>query len=74
VLVLCPDGITEGRREGEQFGDVRLADALRRHFGRAAPLAEAILAEALEYQGGRAADDAAVVTITSTRVRRWVAG
>ena len=64
VLVLYTDGITEGRRDGEQFGEARLEDAVRRHVGGDAPLADAILAEALDYQGGRANDDAAVVTIT----------
>ena len=67
VLVLYTDGITEGRRDGEQFGEARLEDAVRRHVGGDAPLADAILAEALDYQGGRAADDAAVVTITVGR-------
>ncbi len=64
VIVLYTDGITEGRRDGEQFGDARLVASVRRHVGGEAPMAEAILAEALAYQGGRAADDAAVVTIT----------
>ena len=53
VLVLYTDGITEGRRDGEQFGEARLEDAVRRHVGGDAPLADAILAEALDYQGGR---------------------
>jgi len=64
VLVLYTDGITEGRRDGEQFGDARLEDAVRQHVGRDAPLADAILAEAIDYQGGRSGDDAAVVTLT----------
>ena len=64
VLVLYTDGITEGRRDGEQFGKPRLEDAVRRHVRSDASLADAILAEALEYQGGQTADDAAVVTIT----------
>lgn len=66
VLVLYTDGITEGRRDGEQFGETRLEDAVRRHVGGDASLADAILAEALDYQGGRANDDAAVVTLTIT--------
>ena len=53
VLVLYTDGITEGRRDGEQFGEARLEDAVRRHVGGDASLADAILAEALDYQGGR---------------------
>ena len=67
MLVLYTDGITEGRRDGEQFGEARLEDAVRRHADGDAPLADAILAEALDYQGGRASDDAAVVTITVGR-------
>ena len=64
VLVLYTDGITEGRRDGEQFGEPRLEDAVRRHVDGEASLSDAILAEALDYQGGRADDDATVVTIT----------
>jgi sigma-B regulation protein RsbU (phosphoserine phosphatase) len=64
VLVLYTDGVTEGRRDGALFGDDRLADAVRRHLADGAELADAILADALAYQGGRAADDVAVLTIT----------
>jgi sigma-B regulation protein RsbU (phosphoserine phosphatase) len=70
VLVLYTDGITEARRDDEQFGEGRLEGAVRRHIGGEAPLADAILAEALEHQGGRAVDDAAVVTITCRSDRR----
>ncbi len=64
VLVLYTDGITEGRHDGELFGEARLEASVRRHLGGDAPLADAILADALAYQGGISADDAAVVTIT----------
>ena len=64
TLVLYTDGITEGRRRGELFGDERLHEALARHGSGAAPIAGAILEEALAYQGGRASDDAAVVAVT----------
>jgi sigma-B regulation protein RsbU (phosphoserine phosphatase) len=68
VIVLYTDGITEGRRAGEQFGDDRLAEAVRRLAGSDAPIAEGLLAEALSYQGGVSSDDAAVVTITVRHV------
>jgi sigma-B regulation protein RsbU (phosphoserine phosphatase) len=64
VILLYTDGITEGRRDGVQFGEKGLRDAVRRHQASGASLPDAVLAEALDYQGGRAADDAAVVTIT----------
>ena len=64
VLVLYTDGVTEGRRDGELYGEDRLTDAVRRHLIAGTPLADALLADALDYQGGRVADDVAVVTIT----------
>jgi sigma-B regulation protein RsbU (phosphoserine phosphatase) len=64
VLVLFTDGITEGRRDGEQFGASRLEATIRHHPVGEGQLAGAILAAALDYQGGSTNDDAAVVTIT----------
>ena len=74
-LVLYTDGVTEARRGDEQYGDARLRDLLeqQRSSGAASPpmdagasreLAEAILLDVLEFQGGQARDDIAVVTIS----------
>jgi sigma-B regulation protein RsbU (phosphoserine phosphatase) len=64
VLVLYTDGVTEGRRGREQFGNDRLHASVLRHVADGSTLADAILADALDYQGGPSDDDAAVVTIS----------
>jgi sigma-B regulation protein RsbU (phosphoserine phosphatase) len=61
-IVLYTDGVTEARRHDEQYGDVRLRAVLDRPEG--PELAEVILADVLDFQGGTARDDIAVVTIT----------
>ena len=63
TLVLFTDGVTEGRRGREQYGEDRLQKVAEKHRGE--PLiAEAILADVLEFQSGTARDDIAVVTVT----------
>jgi sigma-B regulation protein RsbU (phosphoserine phosphatase) len=72
TLLLYTDGVTEARRHDEQYGDQRLREVLERHTA-AAPkigqpdrrqLPEEILLSVLEFQGGKARDDIAVVTIS----------
>ncbi len=63
TLVLFTDGVTEGRRGREQYGEERLRKVAERHLGQPM-VAEAILADVLEFQGGTARDDIAVVTVT----------
>ena len=78
-LVLYTDGVTEARRGDEQYGEKRLRDLLQRHpasgpgdasVGESPDrrLAEAILLDVLEFQGGKARDDIAVVTISVPEV------
>jgi sigma-B regulation protein RsbU (phosphoserine phosphatase) len=62
LLVLYPDGVTEGRRGTEFYGEERLAEAVLAH--RAAPQpAEEVLGEVLAFQEGAARDDIAVVAV-----------
>jgi sigma-B regulation protein RsbU (phosphoserine phosphatase) len=62
VLVMYTDGVTEGRRGSEWYGEARLVDAVREHRGDALP-AESILADVLAFQEGTARDDIAVVAV-----------
>jgi serine phosphatase RsbU (regulator of sigma subunit) len=62
VLVLYTDGVTEGRRGREFFGDERLRGSVARHAGSPLP-AESILADVLDFQEGSAGDDIAVVAV-----------
>jgi len=63
TLVLFTDGVTEGRHGQEQYGEERLRKVAEQNHGRPM-VAEAILADVLEFQGGMARDDIAVVTVT----------
>ena len=63
TLVLFTDGVTEGRRDHEQYGEDRLRSVAEVHRGEPA-VAESILADVLTFQHGLARDDIAVVTIT----------
>ena len=63
TLVLFTDGVTEGRHDQEQYGEERLRKVAEQSHGRPM-LAEVILADVLEFQGGMARDDIAVVTVT----------
>lgn len=72
TLVLYTDGVTEARRRQEQYGEQRLRDLLSRHSATARSqgdadgdgLADEILRSVLEFQGGTARDDIAVVTLS----------
>ncbi len=63
LLVICTDGVTEATSdEGEEFGDARLAGQVREH--RALPAAELVgvlQQRALEFSGGRQADDLTLI-------------
>ena len=61
-LVFYTDGVTEGRRGVELYGDERLA-ATAGGGGSARVVVERILREALHFQGGTPADDIAIVVV-----------
>ena len=61
-LVFYTDGVTEGRRGDELYGEDRLAAAAG-GGGAARVVVERILREALHFQGGTPADDIAVVVV-----------
>jgi serine phosphatase RsbU (regulator of sigma subunit) len=59
TLVLYTDGITEARSaEGEEFGESRLLDTLRRHCHLPVkPLLEAVVKAVEQFSGGEQLDD-----------------
>ncbi len=64
LLVMSTDGVTEGRRGAEFYGEDRLARSVERHRAAALP-AELVLGDVLDFQGGEARDDIAVVVVRS---------
>jgi sigma-B regulation protein RsbU (phosphoserine phosphatase) len=63
TLLLCTDGVAEGRRGAEFYGDARLAARLRTVKGTAQNVADAVLDDILEFQGGLPHDDIAIVVV-----------
>lgn len=64
MLVLVTDGVTEARRDGDEFGEERLRKVLATSTAEsAAALADDIEAAVLEHLGGQAQDDVAIVVV-----------
>jgi len=62
LMVMYTDGVTEGRRGSEFYGEQRLHQSIVLHSRTPLP-AEAILDQVLAFQQGRARDDIAIVAI-----------
>jgi sigma-B regulation protein RsbU (phosphoserine phosphatase) len=62
LLVMYTDGVTEGRRAKEFFGEGRLHRSVLTHRGAPLP-ADGILGDVLDFQEGSARDDIAVVAV-----------
>jgi sigma-B regulation protein RsbU (phosphoserine phosphatase) len=62
LVVLYTDGVTEGRRGSEFYGEQRLRHSILEHADTPLP-AESILGSVLAFQQGRARDDIAVVAV-----------
>jgi serine phosphatase RsbU (regulator of sigma subunit) len=68
-LVLYTDGIIEARRQGREFGEEGLLEALRDAAGEdPAQLARSVYAAARTWCGGRLADDVAIAVARRTPV------
>jgi sigma-B regulation protein RsbU (phosphoserine phosphatase) len=63
TVVLYTDGVTEGRRGAEFYGDDRLRAVAAVHASTPSGVVDAILADVLEFQGGRARDDIAILAL-----------
>jgi phosphoserine phosphatase RsbU/P len=63
ALLLYTDGVPEARNGDQFYGDRRTADVFIGALGSAADRAAAVLADALEFQGGTARDDIALVVV-----------
>ena len=64
-LLLYTDGLTEARRNGDFFGETRLAEALvRERATRIEELPSLLLDEALHFSGGTLVDDVALLAVS----------
>ncbi|MGA8986680.1 PP2C family protein-serine/threonine phosphatase [Aeromicrobium sp.] len=63
LLLLYTDGVTEGRRDADFFGDQRMLESIDAHRGSTEGVVGGLLADVLEFQQGRTSDDMAVVSI-----------
>jgi sigma-B regulation protein RsbU (phosphoserine phosphatase) len=63
TVLLYTDGVPEARRDNAFYGDARLLAVAQDNLGRAEGLADALLADALAFQGGHARDDIAIVAV-----------
>ena len=64
TLVCFTDGVTEGRGPSGMYGDARLAELLSGCAGvDAGGIADRIVADTLEFQGGRTQDDLALLVL-----------
>jgi sigma-B regulation protein RsbU (phosphoserine phosphatase) len=63
-LLLYTDGVTEARRDRDEYGEERLLACASRSAPGAASLVAAVLDEVLEFQSGVPRDDVALLAVT----------
>jgi phosphoserine phosphatase RsbU/P len=71
VVVFYTDGVPEGRRGAEFYGEERLAERVRALRGQGAEaVAQGIVDDVVSFQGGLPRDDIALVVVGVPEVRR----
>jgi phosphoserine phosphatase RsbU/P len=63
VILLYTDGVTEGRRGTDFYGEARLDAVANDHLESAAALTDAVVADVLAFQAGVPRDDLAVIAV-----------
>jgi sigma-B regulation protein RsbU (phosphoserine phosphatase) len=63
TMLLCTDGLAEGRNDSGFYGEARIIDRLREASGSAQEIAQAVLDDNLAFQGGIPRDDIAIVVL-----------
>jgi sigma-B regulation protein RsbU (phosphoserine phosphatase) len=63
VLVLYTDGVPDGRRDGEIYGEARMLASLAAHRADAATAVEGLVADVVDFQRGVPRDDIAVLAV-----------
>ena len=66
LLLAYTDGLPDGRRGDEFYGEERVCQMLAGGGGPAAAVVDALLADVLEFQAGTARDDIAVVALRAS--------
>jgi sigma-B regulation protein RsbU (phosphoserine phosphatase) len=69
ALLMYTDGLTEGRRDAEFYGDDRVREVLARPAATADELAGALLGDLLQFQRGNPRDDIAIVVVRAEEQR-----
>ena len=67
AIVLYTDGVTEGRRDNDFFGEARLSASVHTRGESAEAVVHAILADVVDFQAGIPRDDIAVVVVRNPR-------
>jgi sigma-B regulation protein RsbU (phosphoserine phosphatase) len=63
VLVLYTDGVPDGRRDGESYGEERMLASLRVHGTDAWSVVDGLVADVVDFQRGVPRDDIAVLAV-----------
>jgi phosphoserine phosphatase RsbU/P len=63
AMLLYTDGVTEGRRGDEFYGEARMHATIERHRGSAESLTRGVLDDVMQFQDGDPRDDIALVSV-----------
>ncbi len=63
MLLLYTDGVTEGRCDGQFFGETRMFESINSHRDSAKNAADGLLASVVDFQFGLTRDDIAIVAL-----------